>query len=313
MLTQATGQVNDHISMGITNLSTFDNDLDDLHRQPSSAPVDISGFIGLTIEGFVFFGNVFPALTVFLLTRRRDRTVTEHFIGALAINDLISVSVPFCVGIPTLLKRRWIGDKLSCKLYQTSVFWCLLNAMLLVTIMSCDRHLALARPIAYKQRVSRRVSLAEWLSLVVGCVTLLISSMPLFGIGGDGINNLDELTHCPSLLIAKPSSQRERVFPVFLITLGYLTLLVVSFCSVASIRLLKRFQSRYHKHSDVGLRKTERQKLEKLPVVVSFTKLVVVLGALFYLTWLPVVVGDLPRAFIQPVCLVVSPKYMLIN
>ena len=285
-------KTNTHCTMAIINSSKYD-DFDGPNRLPSSAQVDISGFIGLTIEALALCGNIFPALTVFGLKRRRKRTVTEYLIGALAINDLLSVAVPLCVGIPTLLNRRWIGDKLSCELYQISVYWFLLNAMLLVTIMSCDRYLALARPIFYKQCVSKRMLHVECLTLIMCCTTLAISCLPLLGFANNGISRTSaELTHCPCLLISKPTSSRERVFPVLLVSLGYLTLLVVSFCSIAVIRLLKDFTGRFQaRGTETGLIHMETLKVDRL-LLVSFTKLVVLLGALFYLTWMPVMVSD---------------------
>ena len=141
-------------------------------EKPSSIQVDISGFITILLEVVTFFGSLFPAVAVFLCKKSRHRTVTDYFIGILAVNDMLSVAVPLSFGIPTLTLGHWVGNKVGCQLYQVWIFWFQINAMLLVTSMSCERYMALKMPVYYRRAVLKKIHRVKIL-----IVTLFLASL----------------------------------------------------------------------------------------------------------------------------------------
>ena len=248
--------------------------------------VEISGIVSIALEAITLCANIFPALTVFLLKRSRLRSVTDCFIGALALNDLTSVAIPLGVGIPTLLKRRWLGGGSSCVLYQISSLWFQINGMVLVTIMSYDRFLALRKPMLYRREIQkkpRRIKLAVFAMFVF---TLAFASLPAAGLANTSIRF--PLTYCPCLLITKPNHSKEYVFPILYIALGYSTFLIVSGCNYSVLKVLSNFKERFQSRKLT----IDRQKFEKSSLI-AFTKLILVLGVLFYLTWMPAMVSRL--------------------
>jgi len=255
---------------------------------PSSIKVDISGFITIILEIFTFLGNLFPAASVFVVKSARHRTVTDYFIGTLAINDILSVVVPLSFGIPTLLLGYWIGDKLGCQFYQVCIFWFQINEMFLVTSMSCERYLALKLPAYYRKRVLKKIHRVKILIGILFFVSLFISSMPLMGFANNGLRH--PLTFCPCILIVKPTNLQQRVYPFIMQVLGYSTLITVFLCNFFVIKTLKVFKGRFQQRT-LSNDSTTRDKTE------AFTKLVFVLGTLFYLTWAPVMVSRLFSIF----------------
>lgn len=254
------------------------------NENPSSIKVDISGFITIILELLTFLGNLFPATAVFWIKTARKRTVTDYFIGTLAINDVLSVLVPLSFGIPTLSVGQWVGNRLGCQVYQVCIFWFQINAMFLVTCMSCERYIALKMPVYYRRAVLKKIYRVKVLIAVLFLAALLISSMPLMGLANNGLRV--PLTFCPCILITKARTLPERVYPFFMQVLGYSTLLTVFVCNFFVIRIMKDFKGRFQQRTPSN-ESTGRDRTS----VVAFTKLVFVLGALFYLTWAPVMVG----------------------
>lgn len=249
----------------------------------SSIQVDISGFVTIILEILTFLANLFPAVSVFLVKGARHRTVTDYFIGTLAINDVLSVVVPLSFGIPTLLLGYWIGDKLGCQLYQVCIFWFQINEMLLVTCMSCERYLALKLPVYHRKKVQKKVYRVKILIGILCFVSLFVSSMPFMGFANNGLRH--PLTFCPCILIVKATNPQQRVYPFIMQVLGYSTLITVFLCNFFVIKTLKVFKGRFQQRT-LSNESTTRDKTE------AFSKLVFVLGTLFYLTWAPVMVSD---------------------
>ena len=266
------------------NYSGTNEDLRGEKFSHSTVQVEISGLVSIALEAVTLCANIFPALTVFLLKKARERSVTDCFIGALAVNDITSVAIPLGVGIPTLLNRRWLGGGLSCKLYQISSFWFQLNGMILVTIMSCDRYFALMKPILYRREIQKKSWRVKRAVFVMFFITLAISSLPAAGLANANIRS--PLTYCPCLLITKPQLAKERVFPILYVSLGYSTFLIVSACNYSVLKVLKSFKLRFRPRK----LSIESQKFSRSSLV-AFTKLIMVLGVLFYLTWMPVMVS----------------------
>lgn len=258
-------------------------------KHPSTIQVDVSGLVTILLEAATFIGNILPALTVFFIKKARNRTVTDYFVGALAVNDLFSVAIPLTLGIPTLLMGHWVGTKVGCQLYQVGIFWFQINAMLLVTSMSLDRYLALIKPVYYRRAVLRKIHRVKVLIGILCCTALIISSMPLMELANNGIRV--PFTYCPCIFISKASSFQERIYPLFVLILGSSTLITVFVCNFVVIKVLKDFKGRFPQRS-LSFESSCNGRQER-PSVVVFSKLVFVLGTLFYLTWTPVMVRKL--------------------
>ncbi|EDO46179.1 predicted protein [Nematostella vectensis] len=250
----------------------------------SNIQVDVSGILTIILEAMTFLCNILPACAVFQPNFSRERTITDCFIGALALNDLVSVAVPLSVGIPTLWRKKWVGSRLSCELYQASTVWFQLNAMMLVTAMSCDRFFSL-KPLAYQRDDKKKRSRLFILICSISGGALLISLLPILGLGNTGVRKSGLLTYCPCILIIKPTSTKENIFPVVLLLLGYSTFISVSFCNFTVLRLLSSFKTRWKRRELIAGRARQDRR-----DVAACAKLVGVLALLFYLTWTPAMV-----------------------
>ncbi|KAJ8025063.1 5-hydroxytryptamine receptor 1A [Holothuria leucospilota] len=253
-------------------------------KSPVRPERDWSGSLSLSLEGLTLVGNLFPALVAFRVKRRSDRTVTDYLIGALSINDMMAVLLPLPVSLPAFIDpevdKDWTGGKASCIFYQFCVYWLQTAAMLLVTEMAFERYFALAIPMKYKSWRTHRRALG--MITFVYIFTFLVSLMPVVGLAPPAVSR-DGGRVCRSWIATRPDKWHQAIFAIFLIVQGWTTMLIVL---MLNVNLIYKIWS-YSKRMD-GF---DRNNIEEKKSIREFSKLVVVVAILFYLTWLPVLVS----------------------
>lgn len=253
-------------------------------KSPIRPERDWSGFLSLSLEGLTLVGNFFPALVAFRVKRRSERTVTDYLIGALSINDMMAVLLPLPVSLPAFIDPEgnddWKGGKASCVFYQFCIFWLQTAAMLLVTEMAFERYLALAIPLRYKSWRTHRRALG-----MIGFVysfTFVVSLMPVAGLAPPAVSKNGGQV-CRSWIATQPEKWHQTIFPIFLIIQGWTTMVIVLMLNVNLVCRIRSYSKRM-----VGI---DRNNEDERKSIREFTKLVVVIAILFYLTWLPVMVS----------------------
>lgn len=113
----------------------------------TSAPLPMSARLGIAILSIAFIigfpGNAFVIWTI--LTRMKKRTVTCILISNLAIADImVMLTTPFYLHI--LSTGSWIFGNIICKMCYYICGLSMYASVLLITFMSMDRFLAVAKP-----------------------------------------------------------------------------------------------------------------------------------------------------------------------
>lgn len=249
---------------------------------PSSHQVDISGVISLTLEVVTLLSNTLPLLVIFGIKKRRYRTLADFLIGVLAINDLLAVGLPLTVSLPSFLAKTWVGGRSSCWAYQVTTIFFQVSSMLLVTVMSIDRYLALFTPMFHRFVMQGSpwartliIGLLYSFSLIASCLSLVGSSVAS-----------EEIPNCP-LWLNMSSEKRLHAYILFLTCLGYVTCIIVFLCNLAVLFKIRKLKRRF-KTQNVNVQ-AQSNLLDK-NALISFAKLICVIGLLFYLTWTPVLV-----------------------
>ena len=253
-------------------------------RSPIRPERDLSGALSLSAEALTLFGNILPVIVVFRIKSRSERTVTDILIGTLALNDIFAVLLPLPVSLPSFIAPGpdsvWQGGKAACVFYQFSVYWLQNSAMLLVTAMALERWLAVAVPMRYKNWTTHRR--AKMMIVIIFCTTFVVACLPVMGLAPPAVSR-EGSRFCRSWIATQPEIWYHKVFPIVLITQGWLSMFLVLYLDICLMVRVTRFRRRL---------KIERSEIpsEKRSIR-EFTVLVVVVAILFYCTWLPVLVS----------------------
>ncbi|XP_070565682.1 prostaglandin E2 receptor EP4 subtype-like [Ptychodera flava] len=252
---------------------------------PASPERDVSGAISTVLEVITLVANILPLLVAVKVKRRADRTVTDYLIAALSTNDMLAVVTTLPVSLPSYFNRRWLGGKMTCEFYQFCLFWFQISAMLLVTAMSFDRLLAVWRPLYYRH--CRRTFRALLTIAIIYGITMVASALPLIGLAPPVmVSSSGRL--CQSWLLIRSENWHQTVLPFTLLAIIWILMFAVLLCNWFLLKHLLQYKKR--------LKQPNLQTYLDKKSFKDFTRLVIVVAILFYLTWLPVlVVGTLTQ------------------
>ncbi|MEE6521339.1 hypothetical protein FKM82_019478 [Ascaphus truei] len=252
-------------------MTTASSSLANSTRHSVPPPSASSPRLGIAILSLAFFigfpGNAFIIWTV--LTRMKNRTVTCILIFHLAMADIIVLlTAPFFLHL--LTTGNWVFGDTICKLCHYVSCLSMYASIFLITFMSVDRFLAVAKPFS-SQKMRTKPVVRSLVAVIWLLASLLAIPMPFYRTVLNVGNNR---------LICLPfhTSPRQIVFQyLFETMLGFIIPFTVIVFSYLYIRLRLRtakFQSK---------RRTGR--------------LVVMIIVTFALFWLPYQVVNILQVF----------------
>ncbi|XP_033095237.1 galanin receptor type 2-like [Anneissia japonica] len=234
----------------------------------------LSATLTLTFDVISLVLNVFPILVVYTLKRKDKRLTTDILIASLSFTDQLCILLPLFV---TVLTLSGVQNNNACKCYYFFVFLFQNSAMVIVMVLSCERFVAVVFPFKYKLWSSQRRTYLTVLGIYVFSFVIAISTIT--ELGDTSTVDKTSLMTCKSWLLLVPMYS-GGAFPSILIFEGWVSMIVVLICNVSLIRNLLRYKRLLEIGStSVGL---SRQHLR------DFTKMVILVTILFYITWLPV-------------------------
>ena len=185
----------------------------------------------------------------------------------------------------------WISGSYASDFFGWIAFTTNSGSMLLLTLMSIERFVAIAHPFAYKAWVRPNKILAIILTAEV--FTGIHSALPLLGIGrilpynGGAYSHFDYSRH----------SHGTIAYSVFIICYGFSMILVVM---VAYSFVFHKIRDLIHRHkrmtnarSDGSVRRDKSMRQLNLKTETMFSYLTVALMVLFWFSWLPFLVSFL--------------------
>ncbi|XP_042885654.1 tyramine receptor 1-like [Penaeus japonicus] len=193
-----------------------------------------------TITVFTIVGNILVIVSV--VTYRPLRIVQNFFIASLAIADLTVAVFVLPLGAAYTLLGKWIFGLHLCRAWLTVDILCCTASILNLCAIALDRYWAIADPINYAQKRTRRRVLA--MIGLVWAISVVICLPPLFG-WNDWSATFTRDTPC------EPTKQKGYV--VFS-SVGsfYCPLLIMVILNVRIFRSIRsRLRKRASRHSQV--------------------------------------------------------------
>lgn len=143
-----------------------------------------AGFTLLISEILGVVGNTFVLIIIVRILQHR-KTIPNLLIFTLALTDLISLPLIYTQAVISHLGGFYVGGQTYCDLHGTSITFCKYMSMLLITLISLDRFIAMSYPFCYKDHMlydeSRKYKLAALLLLLTIAFAIL-STLPLLGL-----------------------------------------------------------------------------------------------------------------------------------
>ncbi|XP_066929354.1 uncharacterized protein [Clytia hemisphaerica] len=237
----------------------------------------------LVINICIIVLNVF---IIAVIVRFRTKNAIDVFVLALATTDLIKGLIPVPMSVYIYLTEWYlIEGSYACDFFGWIAFTTNSGSMLLLTLMSIERFVAIAHPFAYKAWVRPNKILAIILTAEV--FTGIHSALPLLGVGrilpynGGAYSHFDYSRY----------DYGTMAYSVFIICYGFSMILVVM---VAYSFVFHKIRDLIHRHkrmtnarSDGSVRRDKSIRQLNLKTETMFSYLTVALMVLFWFSWLP--------------------------
>lgn len=253
------------------------------------APHDVSGTISVFIELIMVIINLLPIIVVLKWKRGKERLVTDELIVALSIADILSVFVPTPLGLVSYFNKSWQGGKETCEFYQLTTIWFLITSVFLITYMCVDRLMSLRYAIVCKNTTTNVNTKVRLFVLCIFLTTLIVSSLPVMGLGPKPINYLDG--QCENWITSMPSEPLEHVFYIVIITIGFINLGFTLLSNVWMLFLIWRYKKRLRLEDDLERRAGLVHTRMDGKTVLALSWMIITVAITFYLTWFPSLVS----------------------
>ena len=143
-----------------------------------------AGFTLLISEVLGIVGNTFVLIIIVRILKHR-KSIPNLLIFILAIVDLITLPLTYTQAIISHLGGGYyLGGQTSCDLHSTAITFCKYMAMLVISLISLDRFIAMSYPFCYKDHLlyddTRKYRLLTVL-LPLTLVFAVLSTLPLLG------------------------------------------------------------------------------------------------------------------------------------
>lgn len=226
-------------------------------------------------------GNLLVCITVY--RRPVLRTITNMFIVALCVTDILVASVPMPLTLGALMMDYWPFGELVCQIQGFSIHLLIFQSLQIITLTATNRNLNVVRPWLYKRFFTKRKTLfiimavSLLTSAIMGSLVLSLSSRYVFH-PGKAICTMTFATLQQSL-------QFTIIFSVFFV--AFPTIIIFA-CYVRVLHTIRTHGREYEatrgEHDSRSILSREEVKLSKIVFVI-------ILG--FAFCWVPCVIIDI--------------------
>lgn len=266
---------------------------------------------GLTLLLILIASAVGNIVTVCVLLTLKETRIPDILVLSLAITDLVATFIP----IPMSLYSYFTGilfpeGYFACNFYGTVAQWTRYTSAILVTLISLDRYLSIAHPVMYSIRVRR------WHIVVAILASVFISSslavVPWISpnttiLSGEAICLFSFVDPYAYVIVIYAAVQ-------FVVVLYCFAVIVYNLCRIYRRRRRMKLQGQRNIMSSasfsngptftkpgISARISDFNKSLKkaapligeslkLSIEAQFARMLLAITALFYLSWLPIVV-----------------------
>ncbi|XP_031556400.1 5-hydroxytryptamine receptor 4-like isoform X2 [Actinia tenebrosa] len=246
--------------------------------------IDLTALVGNVLVCFVFYKK--PML----------RTITNVYIGALAISDvLISVLVMPCTAM-IFIKGEWIFTDVVCQ-YQGFVVLLLAWASLhIMTLTAINRYYRVVRPNVYTKWFSIKSSIVMICSTLV--IIIIVIVIPIAGAWS-------HFTFRPGkgtcFMTFNKSFKTTRMVYIAGVVLFYsvLPMIIIFICYYKVLKTVKNHTTVIHPSFKNPLQKREQARATSMSVrEVNVTRTLFCMVVGFVVCWIPVIIVEMLNSFL---------------
>ena len=255
----------------------------------------ILGFFSVAIEIAMVLLNLLPIYAGGYVKPKRDTSEMDEILIALSSCTICFVlfSTPF--GLMTYFRKTNDGGTDTCAMYQVTATWYQIFCVVIISVLAinCVRRGRLLIKSKFMHRIwNRKINLI--LIIVVIAFSLIVAVLPRLGLAPEmqNSNSTKDNESCHLWIALNSDHQREQVFLVAYLVIGYLQL----FCLIVCVPMIFRYIRRVKRQFCIDLYTQESNFLVERDVIrrryIDRSRMVTLMASMFYFSWIPLLVSS---------------------
>ena len=226
-------------------------------------------------------GNLLVCITVY--RRPVLRTITNMFIVALCVTDILLASVAMPLTIGALMMDYWPFGELVCQIQGFSIYLLVFQSLQIITLTATNRNLNVVRPWLYKRFFTKRKTLLIIMAVIL--LTAVIMGTLVVSLSSRYVFHPGKAICVMTFASLQQSLRYTIIFSVFFVAFPTI---VIFTCYVTVLHTIRTHSREYEatrgEHDSRSILNREEVKLSKIV-------LVIILG--FAFCWVPCVIIDI--------------------
>lgn len=255
---------------------------------------NVLGFFSVAIEVAMIMLNLLFLYASGYEKAKRDKSELDEILMSHSVCTIcfILFSTPF--GLMTYFRNQAEGGTETCAIYQVSAIWYQMLCIFVITCLAfnCVRRGHVLIKSQFIHRLWNR-SLSYMIIILILVLSLNVAILPVLGLAPE-IRNLTDLNNTCHLWISlEPENQREQVFSIVYLVIGYFHFLCLLVCEPIIFHYIRRVK----RQLCIDLCSQESNFLLERDIIrrrfIDGSRMVALVAGMFYFSWVPNLVGIL--------------------
>ena len=235
--------------------------------------------------------NLLPIYAGGYVKAKRDTSEIDEILIALSSCTICFVlfSTPF--GLMTYFRKTKDGGTETCAMYQVTATWYQIFCVVIITTLAinCVRRGQILIKSQFMHRIwSRQYSLIIIIFIII--FSLIVAILPRLGLAPEMRNLTDSNKTCQLWISLHSDDQREQVFLITYLLIGYLQII----CLIICVPMIFHYIRRVKRQFCIDLCAQESNFLMERDVIrrryIDRSRMVTLMAAMFYFSWIPLLV-----------------------
>ena len=246
------------------------------------------GIFSVAIEAAMIILNLLFLYSCGFVKAKREKSEIDDILMSHSICTIcfILFSTPF--GLMTYFRQHNASTAETCAVYQVSAIWYQILCIFVIStlVFNCvGRGYALNNS-NFSHRIWSKIITCT-VSIFIFFVSLNLATFPTLGLAPEIYNLTDSNVTCHLWITLKPKHQRENIFPIAYLVLGYLNLLCLIICLPTTFHYVRKVK----RQLCINLCSGETNFLMERDIIrrhfINNSRMIALVAGMFYFSWIP--------------------------
>ena len=248
----------------------------------------VLGFFSFAIEVAMISLNSLFLYSCAFIKAKREKSEVDDILMSHSACTICFILFSTTFGLITYFRKENGASAEACAIYQVSAIWYQILCVFVISILAFNcvrRGYALSKSNFVHRIWSKLITCM--ISIFVFFASLNLAIFPTLGLAPEIKNLTDPNVTCHLWITLKPENQRENIFPIIYLGLGYFNFLCLLICEPVTFHYVRRVK----RQLCIDLCSNESNFLLERDIIrrrfIDGSRMIALVAGMFYFSWIP--------------------------